>query len=153
MEPIDSIDIKILRVLQQNSKYTTKELADIVNLSTTPVFERVKRLERQGFIKKYVAVVDSSKMGYGFVVFCNVKLRQMNQDIANNFERRICEFDEVTECYNTSGNYDFLLKIQVSDMKQYREFILNKLGTIESLGSIESVFVMETVKQSYGIGI
>ncbi len=151
MERLDKTDLQILRVLQQNAKLTTKELAELVNLSTTPVFERQKRLERQGFIRKYVAIVDAVKMGLGFVVFCNVKLRQMNHDIAKEFEKSIVEFPEVTECYNTSGNFDFLLKIHVKDMAQYREFLLNKLGTISSLGSIESTFVMSEVKHEYGV--
>lgn len=151
MEQLDKTDLQILRVLQENAKLTTKELAERVSLSTTPVFERQKRLERQGIIKKYVAVVDAEKMGFGFVVFCNVKLRQMNHDIAEEFERSIVEFPEVTECYNTSGNFDFLLKIQVSDMAQYREFLLHKLGTISSLGSIESTFVMSEVKRELGV--
>ena len=109
--------------------------------------------ERQGFIRKYIAVLDPVKMGVGFMVFCNVKMRQMNQDIANNFERRIQEFPEVTECYNTSGNFDFLLKIYVKDMAEYREFVLNKLGTVEYLGSLESTFVMNEVKHDYGVNI
>ncbi|MBQ9164085.1 MAG: Lrp/AsnC family transcriptional regulator [Bacteroidaceae bacterium] len=152
-EQLDKTDLMILRTLQENAKLTTKELAEAVNLSTTPVFERVKRMERQGFIKKYIAVIDAEKLGMGFMVFCNVKMRHMNHDIASEFERRITEFSEVTECYNTSGNFDFLLKVHVKDMAQYREFVLNKLGTIESLGSIESTFVMSEIKHNYGIYI
>lgn len=153
MEQLDQTDLKILRALQQNAKLTTKELAEVVSLSTTPVFERLKRMERQGVIKKYIAVLDPSKIGMGFMVFCNVKMRQMNQDIATNFERRIMEFSEVTECYNTSGNFDFLLKIYVKDMAEYREFVLNKLGTIEYLGALESTFVMSEVKHDYGVNV
>lgn len=153
MVQLDQTDLKILRALQNNAKLTTKELAEAVDLSTTPVFERLKRMERQGVIKKYVAILDPAKIGVGFMVFCNVKMRQMNQDIANNFERRIQEFPEVTECYNTSGNFDFLLKIYVKDMKEYREFILNKLGTVEYLGSLESTFVMNEVKHEYGVNV
>lgn len=153
MVQLDQTDLKILRALQNNAKLTTKELAEAVGLSTTPVFERLKRMERQGVIKKYVAILDPAKIGAGFMVFCNVKMRQMNQDIANNFERRIQEFPEVTECYNTSGNFDFLLKIYVKDMKEYREFILNKLGTVEYLGSLESTFVMSEVKHDYGVNV
>jgi Lrp/AsnC family leucine-responsive transcriptional regulator len=86
-------------------------------------------------------------------VYCKVKLKQINHQIANNFTRRIMLIPEVTECYNTSGAYDYLLKVYARDMKQYQEFILNKLGQIEELSSIESTFVMSEVKQSYGLNI
>lgn len=148
---LDEIDIQILKILQKNAKLTTKQLANAVNLTPTPVFERQKRLEKNGYIKKYVAIVDPEKLGYGLQVFCKVKLKQINHEIADAFVRRIQHIPEVTECYNTSGAYDYLLKVRAQDMKQYQEFILNKLGDIESLASIESTFVMSEVKQSYGI--
>ncbi|MBQ8128180.1 MAG: Lrp/AsnC family transcriptional regulator [Prevotella sp.] len=153
MEQLDQTDLRILRTLQNDAKLTTKELAAAVNLTPTPVFERLKRLERQGFIRRYVAVLDAEKLGQGLIVFCHVKLRHMNRDIASDFERRIKEIAEVTECYNTSGNFDYLLKVHARDMKQYQEFVLNKLGAIESLGSLESTFVMSEVKHTYGINI
>jgi len=152
-ETLDSIDLQILRTLQKNSKLTTKELADAVNLTPTPVFERQKRLERRGYIKRYVAVLDAEKLGLGLQVFCKVKLKQINHEIADAFARRIMRLPEVTECYNTSGNYDYLLKVRAANMKQYQEFVLNKLGDIDSLGSIESMFVMSEVKQDYGLHI
>ena len=151
MEILDKTDLQILRVLQNNSRLTTKELAAKVNLSPTPVFERVKRLEANGYIKKYVAVLDPEKLNRGFVVFCSVKLRRLNRDIAAEFNRIVREIPEVTECYNISGDYDYLLKIHAPDMKYYQEFIINVLGTIESMGSLMSTFVMDEVKQEYGI--
>lgn len=153
MDRLDKIDLQILRTLQNNARLTTKELAAQVNLSTTPVFERQKRLEREGYIKKYVAVLDAEKLNQGFVVFCSVKLRRLNRDIAADFTRIIKDIPEVTECYNISGSYDYLLKIHAPNMKYYQEFILNILGTIESLGSLESTFVMDHVKHEYGIHI
>ena len=153
MEQIDQTDLQILRTLQNDAKLTTKELAEAVHLTPTPVFERLKRLERQGFIRKYVAVLDAEKLGMSMVIFCKVKLRHMNRDIAADFVTRIREIPEVTECYNTSGDYDYLLKVRARDMRQYQEFVLNKLGTIDSLGSLESTFVMDEVKHSYGINI
>ena len=137
-EKLDETDLKILRTLQKNAKLTTKELADAVHLTPTPVFERQKRLERQGYIKKYVAILDPDKLNQSLQVFCKVKLKQINHEIADAFTRRIMRIPEVTECYNTSGNYDYLLKVRAADMKQYQEFVLNKLGEIESLASIES---------------
>ena len=153
MDPLDKTDLQILRTLQKNAKLTTKELADAVHLTPTPVFERQKRLERQGYIKKYIAVLDPDKLDRGLLVFCKVELKQINREIADDFTRRIQHIPEVTECYNTSGTYDYLLKIRAADMRQYQEFVLNKLGTIESLSSLESTFVMSEVKQSYGINL
>lgn len=152
-EKLDETDLQILRTLQKNAKLTTKELADAVHLTPTPVFERQKRLERLGYIKKYVAILDPDKLNQSLQVFCKVKLKQINHEIADAFTRRIMRIPEVTECYNTSGNYDYLLKVRAADMKQYQEFVLNKLGEIESLASIESTFVMSEIKQTYGVHI
>ncbi len=148
---LDEIDLQILKTLQKNAKLTTKELAEAVHLTPTPVFERQKRLERQGYIRKYVAVLDPEKLGLGLQVYCKVKLKQINREIAEAFARRIMRIPEVTECYNTSGAYDYLLKVRARDMKQYQEFILTKLGEIDSVASIESTFVMSEVKQNAGI--
>lgn len=153
MESLDKTDLQLLKILQKNSKLTTKELADAVHLTPTPVFERQKRLERQGYIKKYVAVLDPDKLDQSLLVFCKVKLKQINHEIASDFERQIMYISEVTECYNISGAYDYLLKVRAKNMRQYQEFVLNKLGNIESLASIESTFVMSEVKQIYGINI
>ena len=153
MDQLDKTDIAILRALQRNAKLTTKELADTVHLTPTPVFERLKRLERQGIIKQYVAVLDARKLDRAFIVFCSVKLSRMNHDIALDFVRRIAEIPEVTECYNISGDFDYLLKINVRDIAQYQEILLNKLGTIDSLGSVKSSFVMDEIKHEYGISL
>ena len=153
MDTLDKIDLQILRIMQNNSKLTTKELAAQVNLSTTPVFERLKRLESDGYIKKYIAILDAEKLNFGFVVFCNVKLRRLNHDIAEEFTSIVQDIPEVTECYNISGEYDYMLKIHAPNMKYYQEFILNVLGRIESLGSLTSTFVMEQIKHNYGISI
>ena len=134
-DKLDKVDLQILRTLQDNARVTTKELAARGSLSSTPVFERLKRLENSGYIKKYIAVLDAEKLNQGFVVFCSVKLVRLNKDIAFEFTRIIQEIPEVTECYNISGDYDYLLKIHAPNMKYYQEFILNVLGTIDSLGS------------------
>jgi Lrp/AsnC family leucine-responsive transcriptional regulator len=152
-DTLDEIDLQILKTLQKNAKLTTKELADAVHLTPTPVFERQKRLERQGYIKKYVAVLDAEKLNQSLQVFCKVKLKQINHEIADSFTRRILRIPEVTECYNTSGAYDYLLKVRARDMKQYQEFVLTKLGDIDSVASIESTFVMSEVKQMYGLSL
>ena len=151
METLDKIDLHILRVLQENARLTTKELAARVSLSSTPVFERLKRLEANGYIKKYMAIVDAEKLHQGFIVFCKVKMTRLNRDIAQDFSCIVQGIPEVTECYNISGSYDYLLKIHAKDMKHYQAFILNVLGTIEHLSSLESVFVMDELKHTYGI--
>ena len=110
-------------------------------------------MESDGYIKKYIAVLDAEKLNCGFVVFCSIKLRRLNHDIAGEFTRIIQDIPEVTECYNISGEYDYMLKIHAPNMKYYQEFILNVLGTIESLGSLTSTFVMEQIKHNYGISI
>lgn len=152
-DTLDKTDLQILRILQQNARLTTKELAARVHLSTTPVFERFKRLESAGYIKKYVAILDADKLNRGFVVFCSVKLRRLNRDIANEFVRVVKDIPEVTECYNISGDYDYLLKIHAPNMKYYQEFILNVLGGVDSLGSLTSTFVMDQIKHEYGIPV
>lgn len=152
-ELLDAVDMEILRALQKNARLTTKELAAMVNLSTTPVFERVKRLEQRGYVKGYVAVLDAEKLGRGFVVFCSVKMRRIGREIAEDFTRVVRSIPEVTECYNISGSYDYLLKIHAPNMKYYQEFVLNILGNIDHLGSLESTFVMDEIKHDFGLHI
>ena len=152
-EKLDKVDLQILRTLQGNARLTIKELAQQVNLSSTPVFERLKRMESRGYIQKYIAVLNAAKLNQGFVVFCNVKMRQLNRDIAAEFTKIVQGIPEVTECYNISGSFDYLLKIHAPDMKYYQEFVLNVLGTVENLASVESVFVMDELKHEYGIHI
>lgn len=150
---LDEIDLRILRLLQNKSDLTTKELAAKVNLSTTPVFERIKKLEKEGYIKKYVALLDAEKLDRGLIVFCNIKLKSHTRDIGNQFVKDVLSFEEITECYNISGDYDFLLKIMVKDMKQYQEFVLNSLGSIANIGSAHSTFVMGEIKNSSAVPI
>lgn len=153
IEKLDKVDLQILRALQENARLTTKELAAKVSLSSTPVFERLKRLETNGYIKKYIAVLDAEKLNQGFMVFCKIKMERMSYDIASEFSKVISNIPEVTECYNISGSFDYLLKIYASDMKHYQSFILNVLGRIEHLAALESVFVMDIIKHDYGLHI
>lgn len=152
-EYLDRTDLLILDALQHNARMTNKELAAKVHLSPTPVFERWKRLEREGYIRKYIAVLDADKLNRGFVVFCSVKLNRLNTETANDFTTRIKAMPEVTECYNISGHFDYMLKLHSFDMKQYQRFLIEVLGKIESVASIESTFVMEEIKHEYGVGV
>ena len=149
--PLDRTDLQILRILQEDGRITVKELARRVHLSPTPVFDRMRRMEAAGIIERYTTVLNADKLGQGFIVFCSVKLRRMGKDIAHDFIDRIQDIPEVAECYNISGEFDFLLKIYAPDMHYYNEFLINVLGTIESLGSVQSCFVMNPVKTSVGL--
>jgi Lrp/AsnC family leucine-responsive transcriptional regulator len=153
MNKLDETDLRILRILQTNSNLTTKELAERVNLSTTPVFERLKRLENEGYIKRYIAILDADKLHCGFIVFCQIKLKQVNKQIAQEFTAAINAMPEVVECYNTSGEFDYLLKINVTDMAAYRTFIMERLGTVSSLASLQSTFVMDETKHMDGFNL
>ncbi len=146
---IDPTDIKILQNLQENSRLTVKELAAAINLSTTPTFERVKRLEREGYIKKYVAVLDAEKLECGFVAFCYLKMKQHSYENGMRIMEAVQNIPEIVECYNISGDYDFLLKIYVQDMKSYQQFILRILGDLDCIGSLSSSFVLGEVKNSH----
>lgn len=151
MEKLDKTDHALLKLLQENAMQTTKELAAKLHLSPTPVHERIKRLEKGGLIKKYVAILDSQKLQKGLTVFCNVSLKQHDREIGNKFVKDVLSLKEVTECYNVSGEYDFLLKVIVKDMPEYQNFIMNRLGSIPNIGNTHSVFVMGEIKNSTGL--
>ncbi len=146
LNKMDAIDRKLLELVQQDSKMTTKELSLKLNLSVTAVYERIKKWEREGVITKYVALLDKKKIDKGFVVFCNVKLVQHTVDSVTTFEREVVKLEEVLECFHVSGDYDYVLKIFVKDMEEYRQFMLTKLTTLQFIGSTHSVFMIGEVK-------
>ena len=152
-ELFDRTDILILRELQKDAKLTTKELAAKVNLSPSPTFERQKRLEREGYIQRYVAVVDPIKVGNGIMVLCNVRLKHHSKEFSRQFTSVIAGIDEVVECFNTSGEYDYMLKIYARDMRHYQEFILGTLGDLDCIGSLHSIFVIGEVKNTLAVPI
>ena len=152
-EHLDGIDIMILRELQKDAKLTTKELAAKVNLSPSPVFERQKRHEREGYIKRYVAVVDPIKAGNGIMVVCNVRLKHHSKEFSRQFTSVISEIDEVVECFNTSGDYDYQLKIYARNMHDYQDFVLGTLGDLDCIGSLHSIFVIGEVKNTLCIPV
>ncbi len=148
---LDVIDKKILQILQNDSKKTTKEVANQLNLSVTAIYERIKKLEREGVIERYVALVDKEKIQKSFVVFCHIKLTQHTKDYLTKFEKQVTQLDEVQECYHVSGDYDYILKIYVTDMKEYREFMVTKLTTLNHIGSTHSTFMINEVKKTTAI--
>lgn len=146
---LDETDILILRELQDDGHLTIKELSQRVHLSVSPVYERVRRLEREGFIKRYLAVLDPEKLDCGFLAFCYLKMKQHSHENAVQIMERVQNIPEIAECYNISGDFDFLLKIYVRNMKQYQEFVMRILGDIPAIGSLNSSFVLGEVKNSH----
>lgn len=148
---LDATDKKLLELLQDDSKKTTKELSLKLNLSATAVYERIKRLEKDGVISKYVALVNRNKINRGFVVFCHIKLIQHTKEYLTKFELEVKQLDEVAECFHVSGDYDYILKIFVENMEAYREFMVTKLTTLDHIGSTHSTFMISEVKNTSAI--
>jgi DNA-binding Lrp family transcriptional regulator len=146
---LDKTDLAILKLLQQNARMTVKEISDSVHLSTTPVHERIKRMEASGVIEQYVALLNASKIGKGLMVICYVSLRQHSKNAGGKFIQRILELNEVVECLTISGQFDFMLKVVAANMDEYYNFHINKLSAIENVGNVQSVFVMGVVKQTH----
>lgn len=146
---LDNKDLAILGLLQKNARITVKEIAQKVHLSTTPVHERVKRMEESGVIKQYATLVDHTKVNKGLMVICYVSLRQHSKDAGDKFINTILALNEVIECYNISGEFDFMLKVVSEDMNAYYDFHVNKLSQIENMGHVQSVFVMGIIKQTH----
>ncbi|HSR38734.1 MAG TPA: Lrp/AsnC family transcriptional regulator [Phnomibacter sp.] len=146
---LDEKDLAILRLLEQNARITVKEISEKIHLSTTPVHDRIKRLEESGVIKQYVTLLDPEKVKKSLKVICYVSLKQHSKEAGAKFIKRILEMPEVIECYNISGEFDFMLKIVAENMNSYYDFHVNKLGEIENMGNIQSVFVMGTIKETH----
>ncbi len=149
----DDIDKKLLELLQLDSKQTNKELSNKLSLSVTAVYERIKKLERIGVIEKYVALIKKEIVNKSFVAFCHIKLVQHSQDYVIKFEKDVANLKEVLECYHISGDYDYLLKVLVKDMEEFREFMVKKLTTIDHIGSTHSTFMISEVKHTTAITI
>lgn len=153
MNGLDATDITILKILQENASLTNKQIAARVHLSPTPVFERIKRLREQGYIKNFVAVLDAEKLNCSFVAFCYIKMKQHTFDNAQRLMDAVQSMEEVGECYNISGDYDFLLKVYVSSMKEYQQFVLRILGELDCIGGLNSSFVMGEVKNTHAVPV
>ena len=145
---LDIIDKKLLKLLQEDSKRTTKELSLKLDLSVTAVYERIKKLEREGIVKKYVALLDKNSIQKGFVVFCHLKLMQHTKEFISQFEKEVIQLNEVLECFHVSGDYDYILKICVENMEEYREFMVTKLTSLQHIGSTHSMFMIGEVKNT-----
>src|SRR5687768_7459702 len=145
---LDTKDLEILKLLQQNARMTIKEISEKIHLSTTPVHERIKRMEESGVIRQYVTLLNASKVGKGLMVICYVSLRQHSKNAGDKFIKSILEMPEVLECLTISGQFDFMLKVVSANMDEYYNFHVNRLSSIENVGNVQSVFVMGVVKMT-----
>lgn len=150
---LDATDKKLLNLLQEDSKRTNKQLAALLNLSVTAVYERIKKLEKDGTIKQYVAIIDKNKVDKSFLVICHVRLSQHSKEYVTYFEKEVKKLEEVVECFHVSGDYDYILKIYVKDMESYREFMITKLTALKHIGSTHSIFTIGEVKNATALPV
>ena len=146
---LDNKDLAILHLLEQNARMTVKEIADKIHLSTTPVHERIKRMEANGVIKQYATLVDHTKVKKGLIAICYVSLKEHSKTAGTKFVKAILQMPDVVECYTISGEFDFMLKVMCEDMNAYHNFHVNKLSSIDNMGHVQSVFVMGVIKQTH----
>ncbi len=152
-KPLDRTDYRILDRLQKNSKITNVELAEQINLSPPPCLERVKRLERDGYIKKYVAILNPYKLNAGLLAYIQVSLRSTASKDLEDFNRAMTLLDQVQECHMVSGGFDYLIKVRTSDMQSYREFLGNDLANIANVRETHTYVVMQEVKYEHNISL
>jgi len=145
---MDTIDRKILMLLQGDAKQNTKEIARQVGLTVTPTYERIKKLEQQGIIKSYVALLDRSKTGKQLITYCQITLLKHQKTLIDDFKRNVLSFNEIMECHHVSGNFDFLLKVATNNIGEFHHFINEKLSVVEGISTIHSSFVMNSIKES-----
>ncbi|MEO6133913.1 MAG: Lrp/AsnC family transcriptional regulator [Ginsengibacter sp.] len=147
----DKKDLAILKLLEVNARITVKEIAEKIHLSTTPVHERIKRLEESKIIKQYATLVDHAKVNKALTVICYISLKQHGKNAGAKFIKTICDLNEVIECFSISGEFDFMLKVVCEDMNRYYDFHVNQLSEIENVGHVQSVFVMGIIKQTHQV--
>ena len=150
---LDNIDTKILNILQKDSSRTTKSIAEELGLTTSPIFERIKKLEKEGYIKKYVAVLDNKKIGLKLTVFISITLQGHTRSYLEKFVKEINNFPEIVECHRVSGNFDYLLKLVVEDIEAYETFIMSKLTLLPYLGNVQSLITLSTGKETNEIDL
>ena len=149
MPVLDKTDLAILKMLQENARVTVREISEQVHLSTTPVHERIRRMEQTGVIRQYAAIVNGAKVKKGLMAICYVSLRQHSKQAGAKFIKTVQDMNEVTECLTISGEFDFLLKVVTENMDTYYDFHVNRLGETENVGNVQTVFVMGVVKMTH----
>ncbi len=150
---LDNTDAKILNLLQQDSNQTHKRIAEELGMTTTPIFERIKRLQREGYIDKYMAIVNKRRLGFKQTIFVGITLKGHTREYLDRFVKIVDDFDEVLECHRVSGSYDYLLKVVVKDIEAYETFILTKLTLVSDLGNVQSMIVMSTSKEENALNV
>jgi len=149
---LDRIDLAILDALQQNGRISNVELAQKVNLSASPCLDRVKRLEQDGYIRRYGAFLNAKMLNYGMSAFIQVTLDRTTADVFENFKQAVVKIKEVAECHLVAGGYDYLLKIRFRDMQAYRE-ILEKVVSLPAISQTHTYMITEHIKEDSGIPI
>lgn len=147
-EKFDKIDLKILRILQENSKITNLDLSKKIGLSPAPTLERVKKLEQTGVISSYHAVVNANAIGLNVKTFVLVNLAWQKENALENFITKLNEIDEVTECYIITGEADFLLKVVCKDIPAYEQLLFKKLSQLEEIERLKTLMTLSTVKDT-----
>ena len=145
---LDEIDIKLLEELRKDSRITIRELSRRLNLSTTPIFERIKKLERNDIIKRYTIVVNEEKLGKKLTSFAHISLKDHSKKLVKEFERQVLAIPEVIECHYVTGNADFIIEVLVNDIERYKEFIFERLFDVPNIGKIETFLSMEMKESS-----
>lgn len=150
---MDAIDIKILEMLQEDASKTVKEMAKDLELTTTPVYERIKKMEKSGLIKQYVALLNTDMLNKNIIVFMNITIKDHHKEARDTFIESMESLLEVTEFYYTSGSFDFLAKVRFSNIKEYRDFLVNKVTGIRGISDIDSQIVLEEIKFSTKVAL
>lgn len=148
MSKLDAIDYQILSMLQQDCRMTIKELSARLSLTTTPVFERIKKMEKLGIIDRYIAVINPEKLGKKLNAFAQISLKEHSKAAVKAFVEHIISFPEVMECHYVTGAADFILKVLVADIEEYNQFVLNKLADVPNIGKVESALSLSVEKKS-----
>ncbi|MDB5004423.1 MAG: winged helix-turn-helix transcriptional regulator [Mucilaginibacter sp.] len=143
---LDPTDIGLLSLLQNDARLTHKELGERLHKTVTPIHLRVRKLEEEGYIKRYSAIVDPKKIGRGLIAYTQVQLKQHSQESLQNFQLEVVKLTEIMECYHMTGAFDFLLKVAIKDMDEYNLLVMNKLSKLPDVGMMQSFFVMSEAK-------
>lgn len=147
LSSLDHHDLRILQLLQHDARLTNKEIADKIGKSVSPVYERIRRLEHDGIIKQYVAVLDKRKIDKSLTAYTNVQLKEHADHMMKTFEKEVIRIPEVMECYHMTGQFDYLLKVALRDMDEYYSFIINKIAKLPNVGTVQSFFVLFEAKK------
>lgn len=150
---MDAIDVKILEMLQEDANKTVKDMAKQLALTTTPVYERIKKMEKSGLIKQYVALLDTDMLNKNIIVFMNITIKDHQKESRDTFIKSMKCLPEVTEFYYTSGSFDFMAKVRFSNIKEYRDFLVNKVTGIHGISDIDSQIVLEEIKYSTKVSL